>query len=287
MQVRRWQHLINEGMKNKKIGLTVHMAFGHEAIAVAVSEAMKAGDQLVLTHRNVSYNLAREGALKPLYLEYQQKTTGLAAGKLGTMNLANPAKGLVYTSSILGNDMPVACGLALGHQLAKRDSLVIVLTGDGAMEEGTFYESLVLAKSQKLKVMFMVENNKYAMSSTIDERRCQIDIAQMAKAVDAPYLKLSGNWVADYAARLQQARQAILEQSGPMCVEVDLMNLNRHAGPTPGWPTDPMQIHFNNGLIVQESEYDPVFVLKQKMPAQQFTDFVNRVLAEKGDDVDG
>jgi hypothetical protein len=126
----------------------------------------------------------------------------------------------------------------------------------------------------------IVENNKYAMASTISERRCTIDIEQMCKAVNTPFFQLTGNWTPDYAARLAECRRKIVEQSSPACIEVDLFNLNRHAGATPGWPTDPMNIDMGRGLVVKEDAYDPVFVAKQRLDPKAYAEIENKVLSE-------
>jgi TPP-dependent pyruvate/acetoin dehydrogenase alpha subunit len=258
----------------------LHVAFGHEAIAVAVNAMMHAGDALVLSHRNIAYNLARAGALQPILDEYRLAPTGVAGGKLGSMNLANPGRGVVYTSSILGNNMPVATGLALGLQLRQRSNIVTVLTGDGAMEEGTLYETLTITRYQNLPCMILIENNKYAMSSTIAERRCHIDVAHLCAAVGTSFFQLQGNDVSAYRTQLTEIRATMLRESMPTCVEVDLANLNRHAGPTPGWPTDPMNIDLQRGLIIQESAYDPLYVLKQRLPAALYAELENEALAQ-------
>jgi pyruvate dehydrogenase E1 component alpha subunit len=279
LQIRYWQHLVNESLKKGTIRIPLHVAFGHEAIAVAVSEMMQPGDALALSHRNIAYNLARAGDPQTVFDEYRLSSSGAAHGKLGSMNLANPDRGVVYTSSILGNNMPVTCGLALSMKVLRKPNIAIVCTGDGAMEEGTFHESLTLSKSQKLRCLFVIENNKYAMSSTIAERRCPIDISHICKAVDAPYFKLSGNDVFEYRDHMVQFRELLLRDPSPACVEVDLANVNRHAGPTPGWPTDPMNIDLKRGLIIQESAYDPVHVLKQKLDASVYNEIEHQVLA--------
>lgn len=278
LQVRYWQHVLNESLKQGVFSIPVHLAFGHEAIAVAISNMLQPPDQVVLSHRNVAYNLARRGALEPVYDEYRLAPTGIAKGKLGSMNLSNPEKGIRYTSSILGNNFPVGCGLALGQKILQQEGIVAILTGDGGMEEGTFYESLVFAKSHNLRCLFVIENNKYSMASTIAERRYPIAIERMCQSVDVPFFRLEGNFVFDYLSKLNHFRNIIMEKSSPVYVEVDLINMNRHAGPTPGWPTDDMNIDIKNGLIVQETAHDPVFVLKQNMDPELYKKLEKQVL---------
>ncbi len=283
LRLRYWQHLMNEALKKKAFTVPIHLGFGHEAIASAVSHMMLSEDQLVLSHRNITYNLARAGALKPLVQEYKLRPNAIGGGKLGSMNLSNPDWGVVYSSSILGNNLPVACGMALANQTLKRQSVVTVITGDGAMEEGAFYEALVFAKTHQLKVLFMVENNDMSMSSTIAERRCPIFLDQMCAAVNMPFFSLKGNDVFTYAALLESVRKTVDADAEPACVEVCVAALNQHAGPTPGWPTDPKRISLENGLIVAETPDDPVFVLKQRLGLQAFDAFSRQVLAEDGD----
>lgn len=280
LQIRNWQHIVNESMKKGALKQAVHLAFGHEAAAVAVSDMMSEHDQVVLSHRNIAYNLARAGELRPIFDEYRLSPDGLAGGRLGSMNLTNPDRGVVYTSSILGNNMPVACGLALGQHIRGTPGIVTVLTGDGGMEEGPFYESLLIAKSQRLACLFVIENNNHSLASTILERRCMISVEHFCQSFQVPYVPLSGNDVFDYADALRQCRSTIIRDATPVCVEVDLMILNRHAGPTPGWPEDPMKVDYTKGLILREDRYDPVFVLQQHLAPAVYDSLENEVLGE-------
>ena len=280
LRLRYWQHIMNEALKRREFLIPIHLGFGHEAIAAAVSRAMQQHDQLVLTHRNITYNLARARSLKPLYEEYKLSPSALGGGKLGSMNLANPDWGVAYSSSILGNNLSVACGISLARQTAGRDGIVIVLTGDGAMEEGQFYESLVFARSQRLKVLFIVENNDYAMASSISERRCNIALDRMAEAVSIPFRHLTSNDVIEYNAILEGLRDDIDAKSAPACIEVRLPAFNQHAGPTPGWPTDPKKISVDNGLLIERTADDPVFVLGQRLGEDIVGNLSARVLAE-------
>lgn len=270
VQLRYWQHLLNEDLKNKVFGIPVHLAFGHEAIAVAIGSTMTADDQLVLTHRNVAYNLVRAGDLTPVRDEFLGRPTGLAGGRLGSMNLVNRARGIVYSSSILGNNFAVGCGLALAKSVVGAGGIVTVMTGDGAMEEGPFYESLVFARTHGLRLIVAIENNDQSMSSTIAERRVPIRLEQFCAALDVPFTALSGNDVFEYADRLALLHEEIQRAPGPHCIEVELTAHYQHAGPTPGWPTDPKRIDLANGLIVVDNDTDPLHVLRERIGGEHF-----------------
>lgn len=264
------QMVVNEEYKAGKFKIPIHLALGHEAIAVALNHFMQDDDKLILTHRNIAYNLARLGHLKPILDEYFLKSSGLGEGKLGSMNLINPKKGIIYTSSILGNNFSVATGVALAQKMIPRDGITIVLGGDGSIEEGTFHECLLMLKSLNLGAFVIIENNEWSMSTRIDQRRCPIDLEKFTSSYDIKYIKLEGNNPIQYLEQLKNLRKLAMEGM-PICIEVMVTTLgdwilktpenpngkfvNYHAGPAPtvelkDWP-----------LLIKTSEEDPIFVL--------------------------
>lgn len=175
LRVRIAQILLSEKLKEGKVKVPVHLALGHEWLAVDIANAMKPDDKLVLSHRNVVHHLARR-SLANVYQDY-------LSGRFGSMNMIAPSCGIVYTSSILGNQFPVACGIALADKVAGRSSTTFVFTGDGALEEGTFYESLTFAAKHKLRVVFVVEDNGWSMSSPIESRRRELDLYDFSSSI--------------------------------------------------------------------------------------------------------
>lgn len=270
LRLRLSQLIINEKYKAGEFKIPLHVALGHEAIAVAVDAVMRDNDQFVGSHRNMHYNLARTKALKPILDEYLLKKEGLAGAMLGSMNLANEERGIVYTSSILGNNFSVATGLALGQRVKGTNGLVIVQVGDGAIEEGAFWESMLFMKSNDLAVLILLENNGWSMHTRIEEHRCNIDLAKFAGSLGAEYGMMTGNDPYEYIERLAELRVKILADRSPFILEVPLKTLggwyvgegdqkrfiHPHSGPVmgaqlSGWPE------------MEQSEDDPVFVLRK------------------------
>ena len=171
LEVRIAQLLINEEYKEGKFKIPIHLGFGHESISVAVSRIMQNDDKLILTHRNAAYNLARVRKLKPVLNEYLLKSEGMNGGKIGSMNLLNSELGVIYSSSILGNNFGVAVGVAMAERILDKSNITIILAGDGAIEEGSFHESLLMLKSLELSSLVIIENNEWSMSTRISERR--------------------------------------------------------------------------------------------------------------------
>ena len=294
LKVRLSQMIINEKYKNGEFKIPIHLALGHEAIAVSVDSIMEKNDKLILSHRNIHYNLAREQALKPEIDEYYLKKGGLAKGQLGAMNLANEKKGIVYTSSILGNNLPVATGVALGKKVKKEDGIVIVETGDGAIEEGSFYESLVFLKSNNLPVLIIIENNGWSLATRIKERRCDIDIKKLTESINIKYELLDSNDTYEYIKKLKNLREYTLLNKTPVCIEVKLTTLgswylktdeypngkfiNYHAGPAP-------TVNVKDGALIKESQDDPVFVLQKYFSKEEIEEISQNILKKLGEEI--
>lgn len=295
LRLRLAQMIINEEYKNGKFKIPIHLAFGHESIAVAVSDIMKSQDKLVLTHRNVAYNLAREKSIIPILDEYFLKPTGLMGGKMGSMNLINPQKGIVYSSSILGNNFSVGSGMALSQKMQNTNGITIILGGDGSMEEGSFYESLIMCKTLGLSVLIIIENNEWSMSTKINERRIPINLSKLLESLQIKYVKLSGNDPFTYIKELGDLREYSLREKTPVCIEVMVTTLgdwrmktpeypdgkfiNYHAGPAPS-------IELNNWPIsLRENEEDPVFILAKYFDKEKMASLSRMVKEELGKEI--
>lgn len=289
LRLRLEQFLINDSYKNGAFKVPIHLAMGHEAIAIAVDMAMDAEDQLILTHRNIHYNLARLENLKLEIDEYLLKPEGLAGGQLGSMNLTNESRGIMYSSSILGNNLPVAAGFAMAKSVKGEGGVVFVVTGDGAIEEGTFYESLLFEKSNDLPVIVIVENNQWSLGTRIEERRCPIDLAKFAGSLGVHYEHFSSNDPCEYIERLKALKSLALTQRKPVCLEVSLTTLgwwkqktpdypdgkfiNYHAGPSPS-----VQAH-SDPYLARGAE-DPVHVMEKYFSEAVIREAAQNILDE-------
>lgn len=285
------QVLVNERYKNGDFKIPIHLALGHESIAAVVDAVMQEKDALFLTHRNVHYNLARMGTLKEELDEYYLKETGLAKGRLGSMNLSNPEKRVMYSSSILGNNLPVGSGFALGNKAKNIDGVVFIVTGDGALEEGAFYESLLFISANQLPVVIIVENNEWSLGTKIDERRNQIDLKKLTDAVGVDYVSLQDNDPFDYLDKIKSCRANTLASKVPVLVEVELTTLgywylinkdnpdgkfiNYHAGPAPEVEEKEQEYP-----MILSSNGDPLFPLTKYLSMADLIGFSNE-LAEK------
>lgn len=289
LRVRLSQVILNEEYKAGRFKIPVHLAMGHEAIAVAVSRVMGKNDKLILSHRNVAYNLARVSTLKPELDEYLLLKSGLAQGSLGSMNLANPAKQIPYTSSILGNNFSVATGIAFAQKILSHNGLTVVLGGDGSIEEGSFYESLVLLKTLGAAAFVIVENNGWSLSTHIKERRCPIDLEPLTKSIGVAYRKMKGNDAYRYIEELKKLRDFSLRHHEPVCIEVEVATLgDKRAPKTPEHPEGRF-INYHAGPadviiltdwpLLREDAADPVFALSKHFKKSELQKMSREILA--------
>jgi len=271
LQIRLAQMIVNENYKDGQFKIPIHLAFGHETFAVAINEIMDDEDKLILTHRNIAYNLARLGKLRPIMDEYFLKSTGLDSAKSGSMNLINPSKGLIYTSSILGNNFSVAAGIAMSLEIKQKDGIAIVLGGDGSLEEGSFHESILMFKSLNLSGLLVIENNDWSMATKISERRIPIDLETFAKSYDVKFVRLSGNDPLNYIQELKNLKEYSKQNNELICIELMVNTLgdwimtndqnpdgkfiNYHAGPAPTVDVKACP------ALIKENNSDPIFVL--------------------------
>ena len=283
IRLRHWQHLLNEMLKDRTFKVPVHLAIGHEAAAVAMDVTLQPDDVLCLTHRNGAYNLARAKSLHAELKHYLLEEPAGGASHMASMNLALDDTGIMYASSILGNNLAVACGIAFNRKLTKRPGVVFATSGDGAIEEGVFWESLVFAQSHELRGVIALENNDFSLGSSIAERRCEIDVSRVCAAVGASYRRADGARLADIKATLQAARDDAL-RGAVSVVELDIKTFNQHAGPTPGWPADPRRISIADGLLMTDRSGDPLDHLRQTMGQTEF-DALARVVVQESYDV--
>jgi TPP-dependent pyruvate/acetoin dehydrogenase alpha subunit len=274
IQSRYSQLYINELLKKKYFKIPVHLALGHEALSESLSASMSIQDTLICTHRNIHYQFARGATLRQLIDEFNMEKTGLSNGLGGSMNLVNPKGSIVYTSNILGNNLCVALGVALSKVKQKKDGVVFVVTGDGAIEEGAFYEVLLNARSLDLPLIVVVENNNWSLASEVKQRRKAINLESLASSIGAQYSLLEENDFSKYCKKIKSIRDRAIINKAPEVLEVKLETLggwyvsdesssgsryiNYHAGAAP-------EAMIQRDLILKLDAADPVYVIKNML----------------------
>ncbi|MBI4354266.1 MAG: thiamine pyrophosphate-dependent dehydrogenase E1 component subunit alpha [Candidatus Omnitrophica bacterium] len=169
--VRRAEEKIREEYPTNDMKTPVHLGIGGEAIAVGVCHAAPPGARAFGTYRNHAWYLAMTGETDRFFGELYGKAIGAAKGKAGSMHLAAPQHGLIATSAVVATTIPLAVGAALAHQYRDEPTLVVSFFGDGAVEEGAFWESLNFACLKRLRILFVCEDNDLAIHIPTSQRQ--------------------------------------------------------------------------------------------------------------------
>jgi len=168
--IRKSEDVIKEHYFDDQMKTPMHMSAGGEAIAVGVLSAMKDTDLACGTYRTHALYLAKGGCVNKFFAELFGKKDGTASGKAGSMHLLAPDKGLVCTTAVVGTNIPVALGTAYAAKYNGLDQVTVVFFGDGAVDEGVFWESLNFACLKRLPVIFVYEDNGFAVHTPTSER---------------------------------------------------------------------------------------------------------------------
>lgn len=177
--IRRTEEKIREHYMEDEMKTPVHLSIGEEAIAAGVCQALNAEYQIFGTYRNHGIYLAKTGETDKLFAELYGKQTGIAKGKAGSMHLSAPEANFLGSSAVVATTIPVAVGTAFANKWKNNGKLTVVFFGDGTLDEGVFWESLNFACLKKLPVIFVCEDNGFAIHSPTSEREGYNDICEI------------------------------------------------------------------------------------------------------------
>ena len=178
--IRKSEERIRELYPENEMRTPMHMSLGGEAIAVGVCDALGPGDQVLGSYRSHGIYLARTGETDKFFAELYGRNDGMARGKAGSMHLSAPEQGLIGTSAIVASIIPVAVGAAFANKRQSNGKLVAAFFGDGAIDEGNFWESFNVACLMKLPILFVCEDNGFAVHTPASARHGYDSIADIA-----------------------------------------------------------------------------------------------------------
>jgi pyruvate dehydrogenase E1 component alpha subunit len=231
----------------------VHAYIGQEAVAVGVCTALRRDDRIVSTHRGHGHTIAKGADIKLMMAELFGRSNGYCHGKGGSMHIADFGIGMLGANGIVGAGLPIATGAALAAQLEGSDRVAVAFFGDGASNEGAFHGSLNLAAIWKLPVIFVCENNHWAVSVPASYALSVEDVATRAAAYNMPGVVVDGTDVlAVYEAMTEAVRRA-RSGAGPTLLECKTYRWRIHAEQR-GNPADPRpQMEIDRGR-----QHDPI-----------------------------
>ena len=229
-RIRRAEEEIARIYPSDKIKSPVHLSIGQEAVNVAICDALRADDTVFGTYRSHALYLAKGGDLRKMMAELYGKVTGCAKGKGGSMHLIDPAAGVMGTSAVVGSTIPLAVGYAYARRLRRESAIVASFFGDGATEEGVFDESLNFARLHRLPILFVCENNRYAIHTHQRTRQPLDNICERAASHGVPAERLEDD-VLVLHARATEAIRYVRSGEGPRFLECMVYRWREHVGP--------------------------------------------------------
>ena len=229
LRIRQFEDRCAQLYTELKIRGFLHLYNGEEAIAVGVLGSLEPQDAVVATYREHGHALMRGVPMNALMAEMFGKHTGSSGGRGGSMHVFDVARRFYGGNAIVGGGLPIATGLALAEKLAKHTGIAACFFGEGAVAEGEFHESLNLAALWRLPVLFICENNLYAMGTALSRSESVTDVRAKAAAYGMPALAVDGMDVVAVQAAAQSAVASIRGGNGPQFLECRTYRLRAHS----------------------------------------------------------
>ncbi|MGR5065110.1 pyruvate dehydrogenase (acetyl-transferring) E1 component subunit alpha [Photobacterium sp. DNB22_13_2] len=229
LRIRRFEEKCAELYAQEKIRGFLHLYIGEEAIAVGVMSALSPEDQIIATYREHGHALARGMSMGSILAEMYGRANGCSRGRGGSMHLFDKQCHFFGGNAIVGGGLPLATGLAMANKKMQRDSIAVCFFGEGAVAEGEFHESLNLAALWQLPVLFICENNRYAMGTALTFSESETNIARKAQSYGINAVQVDGMNVVDTEAATINALDYIRQGKGPYFIECQTYRFRGHS----------------------------------------------------------
>ncbi|MBC8339734.1 MAG: thiamine pyrophosphate-dependent dehydrogenase E1 component subunit alpha [Rhodospirillales bacterium] len=240
--IRRTEEEIARLYPSDKIKSPVHLSIGQESVSVGVCDALNDDDMMSATYRGHAAYLAKGGDLNQMMAELYGKGTGGAGGKAGSMHLVDMKAGVLGMSAVVGTTIPIAAGYAFAMKREGRPSgegrITAGFFGDGATEEGVFSETLNFAALHKLPILFVCENNGFAIHSPLSNRWATEALCERVRTYGIPTHEIDDADVFTIRRTAVDAIQAIRAGEGPQFMECKTYRWREHVGPGEDYDDD-------------------------------------------------
>lgn len=236
-----------------------HLCIGQEAIPVGISQVLKKGDQMITSYRCHGLNMVAGTEPKYILAELMAKSTGISKGKGGSMHLFDIEKGFFGGHGIVGAQVPLGTGLAFANKYRGNDNVCIVLMGDGAANQGQVYEAFNMAKLWNLPVLYIIENNKYAMGTSTARHSAGKSFYNRGEPYGIPGIIVNAMDIESVVENLAKNLQDIRNGSGPRLIEMETYRYRGHS------MSDPGKYRSKEEVEEYRTKYDPIGVFEIKL----------------------
>lgn len=266
LRIRRFEELCAELYSATKIRGFLHLYIGEEAVATGALRALGPDDAIVATYREHGHALVRGVGADVLMAEMFGRSGGCSGGRGGSMHVFDAGTRFFGGNAIVGGGLPLAIGLALADQLQGRDRVTACFFGEGAVAEGEFHESMNLAALWNLPVLFLCENNHYAMGSALELTESQTNLTLKAASYDMPAWSVDGMDVVAVEQEAERAVLAIRGGGGPVFLECRTYRFRAHSMYDPDLYRDKAEV------ADWKAHHDPIELFAARLREQGMLD---------------
>ncbi len=260
--IRRFEERCAQLYVEGKIGGFLHLYIGQEAVAVGAMSLSRPDDYFITSYRDHGYALARGTDPRPLMAELCGRATGISRGKGGSMHFYDVPRGNFGGDGIVGGHLPVAAGMGYAIRLRKTEQVVLCFFGDGAVNEGAFHEALNVSALWDLPVIYVIENNRYGMGTSLDRASSVKDLYQRASAYGIPRRDVNGMDLIAVRSVLSEAIDRARKDKRPTLIEAETYRYRGHSMSDPG--------KYRTKEEVEEMmRYDPIFQFGKRLIDQE------------------
>jgi pyruvate dehydrogenase E1 component alpha subunit len=265
LRIRRFEEKCAELYSAGKIRGFLHLYIGEEAVAVGVMQALTSDDAVVATYREHGHALARGIPADPLMAEMFGKQQGCSGGRGGSMHVFDAATRFYGGNAIVGGGLPLAVGFGLADAYLGRKRVTACFFGDGATAEGEFHESMNLAALWKLPVVFVCENNLYAMGTRIERALSQTDLTAKARTYGMAAESVDGMDVVAVERAARHAADVVRDGRGPFFLECRTYRFRAHS-------MFDAELYRDKAEVDDWKRRDPILLLRSQLDAMQLLD---------------
>ncbi|MCE9559757.1 MAG: thiamine pyrophosphate-dependent dehydrogenase E1 component subunit alpha [Armatimonadetes bacterium] len=288
IRIRLFEERAAELLEAKEINTACHLYIGQEAVATGVCKALRNTDLIWGNHRSHGHYLAKGGDMRSIMAELLCKATGCAKGRGGSMHLYNKEIGMLGTVPMVAATIPIGVGAALAAKLKKTDDVSVAFFGDGATEEGIFFEAINFAALHKLPMIFVCENNYMSSHLPLTDRRTTEKLFELVAMNSMHSIRADGMNVIEMYDLSTEAVERARRGDGPTFIEAETYRFRGHVG-----PKDDLDVGIRDRDILQSwIDRDPILQLESLLVSEGYTTAAKletirkQVLAEVADSVE-
>ncbi|MGN6573038.1 MAG: pyruvate dehydrogenase (acetyl-transferring) E1 component subunit alpha [Pseudolabrys sp.] len=259
LSIRRFEEKAGQLYGMGLIGGFCHLYIGQEAVVVGMQMAMKPGDQVITGYRDHGHMIATGMDAKGVMAELTGRTHGYSKGKGGSMHMFSVEKGFFGGHGIVGAQVPLGTGLAFANRYRGNDNISITYFGDGAANQGQVYESFNMAELWKLPVIYVIENNRYAMGTSITRASAQVDLSKRGLSFNIPGEQVDGMDVRAVKAAGDKAAQWCRDGKGPFILEMMTYRYRGHS------MSDPAKYRTREEVEKVRTTHDPIDMARHRI----------------------